>query len=704
MFNTFLRKLHTVHRYVIGFFSRLMHAYWLGASAKRQTLFLTGQVFDWEWYVAQYPELNLNENSAVRHFFFQGIDQERVARFFDARWYLANSSDIGPLSVDAYAHYLKFGRAERRPARFFYVNSSIYTPPPPSYAEWLAEYESPSHRPDAAALTKGLDLHAMVCISLVVPFDSELRAFNRTLVSVQSQSFVFYEIVIGLSANVSVDVRDRALAAAVQDNRIRIIELPDSTLTVMINRLAEEALYPFFTTVPLGDEIHPDTMMWLAVSRRTHIDAVLFYGDEDEIHAGRRENPYFKPQLNYELLLTHDYIGRFTTYDRQAFLRVGGFDTTFANLDEAQYDLAFRIIETFPHTQVVHIPRILYHRHGPRVTNASPQQAVEKHLARTGRADAQLMAAEVAGYSRVRFALPEKLPLVSIIIPTRDRPDLLKTCLSSLLEKTTYRNYEILVIDNGSVEAETLEYLEDLELAGVVRVLRDPRPFNYSALNNAAVREATGEFICLMNNDIEILTWDWLEEMVSFAAQPDVGCVGARLWYPDGRLQHAGVLLGYCGAAGHVHKLLKKGDTGRNHRAALHQSLSAVTAACLLVKRRIFEEVGGLDESLAVAFNDVDFCLKVRDAGYRNVYTPYAEMAHHESASRGKDRTREQKARDLREVNILRSRYGESLMNDPAYNPNLTLSDEDMSFAFPPRLPGTAELLQEAGSLITRQP
>ena len=285
----------------------------------------------------------------------------------------------------------------------------------------------------------------------------------------------------------------------------------------------------------------------------------------------------------------------------------------------------------------------------------------------------------------MRFALPEPAPLVSLIIPTRDHAALLQTCLDSVLERSSYPAYEILVIDNGSVEPETAALFARLP-GDRVRVLRDDAPFNYSALNNRAAREARGELLCLMNNDIEVLTPDWLEEMVSFAAQPDIGCVGARLWYPDGRLQHGGVIHGLGGVAGHSHKYAPRDYVGYFHRAVLHQDFSAVTAACLVVRKAVYEQVGGLDESLAVAFNDVDFCMRVREAGYRNVWTPYAEMIHHESVTRGQEDNPEKQARFAGEIRRMQARWGDAILREPAYSPNLSLDHEDFSLAWPPRV------------------
>jgi GT2 family glycosyltransferase len=261
----------------------------------------------------------------------------------------------------------------------------------------------------------------------------------------------------------------------------------------------------------------------------------------------------------------------------------------------------------------------------------------------------------------------------------------------SILEKTTYPNYEILIIDNGSDDPATLEYFAAIASDTRVRIIRDDRPFNFSALNNAAVRQAEGVVIGLINDDIEVIAPEWLSEMVSLALQPAIGAVGARLLYPNDTLQHGGVILGLGGVAGHSHKHLPRHHHGYCCRAALVQGFSAVTAACLVIRKAVYEEVGGLNETdLAIAFNDVDFCLRVREAGYRNVWTPYAELYHHESASRGRDSTRAKQTRFAREIAYMKSRWASLLLNDPAYSPNLTLNREDFSLAWPPRVEAIA--------------
>jgi len=356
-----------------------------------------------------------------------------------------------------------------------------------------------------------------------------------------------------------------------------------------------------------------------------------------------------------------------------------------------------RFSEHINREQIIHIPRVLYHWRaieGSTATGGDEKpyallagiKAVEEHLARQN-VEATVEQHPERDYARVRYHLPTPCPLVSLVIPTRNGLEVLKVCIDSILEKTTYPNYEIIIVDNGSDCQQTLTYLTNLQAQhDNVHVLRDDSPFNYSALNNKAVAEANGELVALVNNDVEVITPEWLTELVSRAIQPNVGAVGARLWYPDNTLQHGGVIM-VGGVAGHAHKHLPKGQPGYACRAIVAQNYSAVTAACLVVRKALFEQVGGLNEAdLTVAFNDIDFCLKLKHAGYDNVWTPFAELYHYESKTRGFEDTPEKQARFSKEVAYMQAKWKDILLNDPCYNPNLTMAREDFSLAEEPRV------------------
>jgi len=567
------------------------------------------------------------------------------------------------------------------------------------YAEWVRRYDTLTDGSRASMRARVDGPSHKPLISVLMPvYNPPVSFLDAAIRSVRGQLYPNWELCIADDASTDPAVRELLEVHRKQDRRIKVVYRDrNGHISRASNSALELARGEFIALFDHDDLLAEHALYWVADAINRHPDAGLFYSDEDKVdESNLRYAPYFKCELNYELLLAQNMVCHLGVYRAGMVGSVGGFREGFEGAQD--YDLALRVVEKLQPAQVVHIPRVLYHwRAIAGSTALAPEEknyaaeagrrAVQQHLDRTGLSAQVVPAPEAPALNRVRFSRPSQYPLVSIIIPTRDRADLLDMCLDSLIRRTTYSNYEVIIMDNGSVEDETRRLFDRLP-EDRFRVLRDESAFNFSALNNKAARVARGDLLCLMNNDIEVLTPDWLEEMTSFAVRPDIGCVGARLWYPDGRLQHAGCVLGVGGVCGHSHKLLHRGHAGYFGRAVLHQSFSAVTGACLLVRRRVFEEVGGLDEKLVVAFNDVDFCLRVRDAGYRNIWTPYAEMNHHESASRGTEDTAAKRLRFSAEVESMRSRWGKKLFADPAYSPNLTFDSEDFSYAWPPRVAG----------------
>ena len=412
--------------------------------------------------------------------------------------------------------------------------------------------------------------------------------------------------------------------------------------------------------------------------------AHLVYADEDALDAeGMRHSPCFKPAWNPDLLLSSPYLGRALWVRGDALgERLPGADwPRLAELDTWLARLALAAL-ALPAEGCLHLGGILYHAVGPRAPGGEGGYAalVGERLAGDSGV-AEVVPGLVPNSARVRWAVPERAPLVSLLVPTRDGIAILKPCVDAILERTAYRHFELLILDNQSTCPETLAYMAEVEQRDPrVRVLRWHHPFNYSAINNFGARHARGEIIGLVNNDVEPMEGTWLTEMVSQACRPEIGCVGAKLYYPNGTVQHGGVVLGIGGVAGHAHRFFQRDEAGYCGRLKLVQNLSAVTAACLLLRREVFEAVGGLNEpDLAVAYNDVDLCLKVLEVGYRNLWTPYAELYHHESISRGADDTPAKRARALKEARYMRHQWGALLDRDPAYNPNLTLAYEDFS-------------------------
>jgi len=435
-----------------------------------------------------------------------------------------------------------------------------------------------------------------------------------------------------------------------------------------------------------GCALAPHALYTIALQIAAYPQARLIYADEDELDAsGRRTHPFFKPDWNPDLFLGRNLFSPWVAIEAGLFDEAGGIQLK-PSAAARGLDLALRCVERVRDEQILHVPRVLAHCRASRPDGGTDGAiALNAHFERTG--IAATAEATPFGY-RTHYALPAMPPLVSLVIPTRNALPLVRQCIESIVLETDYPHYEILLVDNGSDDPEALAYFAELDAQPGITVVRDERPFNYSALNNAAVARAQGELVALLNNDIEVVSPDWLSEMVSIALQPGVGAVGAKLLYPDFSVQHGGVILGVGGIAGHAHKHLARSDPGHGGRAQLMQSFSAVTAACLVVRKSLYEQVGGLDEAhLGVAYNDVDFCLRLRQSGLRNVWTPWAELLHHESASRGLEIAAESRSRLAAEAAIMRSRWSPLIANDPAYNPNLTLDTEDFDLAWPPRLP-----------------
>jgi glycosyltransferase involved in cell wall biosynthesis len=565
------------------------------------------------------------------------------------------------------------------------------------YSEWVRRYDTLTDQGREKIKTQINHLHAPPLISVVMPvYNPPLKMLEDAIRSVQGQLYTHWELCIADDASTDVGVHKLLQRYMDNDSRIKVVfRKNNGHISAASNSALELVNGAYVALLDNDDLLSEHALFWIADAIVNNPNAGLIYSDEDKIdRSGRRYAPYFKSDWNPDLFLSHNMICHLGAYRTDLVKKLGGFREGYEGAQD--YDLALRCSEQLAPLQIVHIPRVLYHwRSHPGSTALAGneknyallagERALNDHFART-QVSAKVELLDFGMY-RAQYAIPESAPLVSLIIPTRNGLSLVKQCIDSLFAKTTYKNFEVLIVDNNSDDPKTLDYFASLADNKKIRVLRDERPFNYSALNNAAVNKARGEYVGLINNDIEVISPEWLDEMISLAIQPGVGAVGARLWYPNDTLQHGGVITGLGGLAGHSHKHLDKGAPGFFYRAQLIQTLSAVTAACLIIKKSIYEEVGGLDETnLKVAFNDVDFCLRVREAGYRNVWTPYAELYHHESATRGYEDTPEKQLRFRDEVLYMQKRWGNLLMNDPAYSPNLTLDSEDFSYAWPPRI------------------
>lgn len=557
--------------------------------------------------------------------------------------------------------------------------------------DWGSKFDFDPDR-ELRALEQQLALLPMAPLVsvLMVVHDTPEAWLDAALASLAAQVHAGWELIVidnGASA-----LPLEALLERWRERDARIKPLRAATVLsheAAMCRALEAASGELIAVVWPVDRLCAHALAEIVLAAAARPDAQLIYSDEDHVDEnGARFGLHFKPDIAPDMLRSWNYIGRLAVYRREALVAVGAWREEFAG--NADFELNLRILDHAGAGRIVHVPRIHYHsRVGVDASHAMPDRgdarragvaALRAHLARNGM-QAEVSPLDATGrLFRVRHHVPEPAPLVSLIIPTRDGLDILRPCVASILERTTYSDYEVIVVDNDSRMPETLRYLEEIVDDRRVRVLRAPGPFNYSAINNEAVRHARGSIIGFINNDIEVITPDWLEEMVSWASQPRIGCVGAKLLYPDNTVQHAGVIIGIGGHAGHAHRNYDRSAGGYFGRLRIAQNVSAVTAACLVARKAVFDEVGGFDaDYLTIGFNDIDLCMKVAAAGYLNVWTPFAELYHHESKSRGIDNTPEKVSRAAREMAVMKARWRTDEFIDPYYSINLTRTEEDFS-------------------------
>jgi glycosyltransferase involved in cell wall biosynthesis len=566
-----------------------------------------------------------------------------------------------------------------------------------SYAEWIAQNEAPPQL-YPQFIEKIANWHHQPLVSVVMPtYNSPLLFLEKAIQSVQAQIYPNWQLCIADDASSDAKVQAFLIDAAEKDERISIVlRSQNGHISESSNSALSIAKGEWVALLDHDDLLHPMALYELVNTLQRHPDAQIVFSDEDKIdEAGQRFGPYFKTDYNPELMWAQNMISHLGCYRKSALDAIGGFRKGFEGSQD--YDLALRVIQRSKVNQIVHIPRVLYHwraivgstalapNEKPYAEIAS-RKALTEHLAVLKIPASVEPAPELTHMNRVRPNIQKPNPLISIIIPTKDGIDLLKQCIQSVQQKSTYRPYEILVVNNNSQLESTQIYFDQLQSEGI-QVLDYPHTFNFSAINNFAANVARGDYICLLNNDIEVQSSGWMEEMLSFAQLDQAGAVGARLWYPDNQgLQHGGVVVGLGGVAGHIHVGLKKNEKGYFGRPLLHHRCSAVTAACMMIKKSTFFAIGGMDEEIAVAFNDVDFCLRLGAAGYHCVYTPSAELIHHESATRGDDLSEKNRSRFIGEEAFMKARWGDQLNRDPFFSPNLSLSHTDFRISSVSRL------------------
>jgi glycosyltransferase involved in cell wall biosynthesis len=533
--------------------------------------------------------------------------------------------------------------------------------------------------------------------SVIMPiYRTPLEYLQLAVKSVLEQTYPHWQLCICDDASGDAEITEYLSGLANDDKRIRFLAHDTNQhISAASNTAIGLATGDYVAFLDHDDALTPDALFEMASAIRLNPKLSLIYSDEDIISAdGEPINPHFKPDWNYDLVCAVNYVCHLLVIRRDLIARCGGLRKGYEGAQD--FDLILRASEQISRDKIAHIPRVLYHWRaiaGSTAWNVNSKPyateagllALEDHISRC-QIPATASAADLPTTYRLKYHVPVPCPSVSILIPTYNNLRVLKNCVDTLLARTMYPTWELLIVDNRSDDPDALQYLEEIA-SGKVRVIQYPHAFNYSAINNFAVAHCASDIVVLLNNDTEICHHDWLDEMVAQAMRPGIGAVGAKLFYANDYIQHAGVLLGmgHDRVAGHAFKGFHKDELGSLARTRLTQEYSAVTAAGLAITRDKYLEVGGLDEeNLAVAFNDVDFCLRLMEAGYVNIWTPYAQMYHYESYTRGYDVTDEKRARFEVERDYMHSRWGEKLARDPFYNPNLTRDYDNFGLAWPP--------------------
>jgi glycosyltransferase involved in cell wall biosynthesis/ubiquinone/menaquinone biosynthesis C-methylase UbiE len=536
-------------------------------------------------------------------------------------------------------------------------------------------------------------------ISILIPvWNTDKKWLRLAIESAINQVYENLEICIVDGGSTKRYIQQIITEYAQKDPRIKLKFLAENEgISGNSNEALALATGEYVGFLDHDDELAPFALHEVIAVLNQNQNFEFIYSDEDKIdQKGKRKDPFFKPDWSPDLFLSQNYLCHFSVIRKTLIDSVGGFHTGYEGSQD--YDLFLRCTEKISPSSIAHIPKILYHWRiipGSAADHVvakpyaitSAKKALEDALLRRGQ-KGNVEEGIFPGSYRIRYVIQDN-PLISIIIPTKDHVDVFKRCIQSILDKTDYKNYEIIIVDNQSTEEETFEYYSSLGNNPKIKILSYDKPFNFSAINNYAVDNVDAPYILFLNNDTEVISGEWLSAMLEHAQRGDVGTVGAKLLYPNNLIQHAGVILGITGTpgqkgvAGHSHKYLPDKFAGYFLRSQIIGNYSAVTAACLMMRKDVFKEIGGFNEDLAVAFNDVDLCMKIRSAGYLIVYTPYSQLYHHESLSRGYEDTPDKQVRFKHEVSLIREKWGGVIDNgDPYYNPNLTLEREDFSIKF----------------------
>lgn len=584
---------------------------------------------------------------------------------------------LSPYTIQKGFRYLKhYG-----PKEFWIRLHERFEPEEVPYGPWYQAYVPDQETLEAQKKHK-FDYRPL--ISIAVPaYQTPVEFLKQMIESLISQTYPEWELCIANSSPDNEEMQRVLADYSAKDSRVRFCNLKENLgIAENTNRAFSMAKGEFMGLLDHDDLLAPNALYEIVQALQDHPQADALYTDEDKVTTEMDEHfqPHLKPDFNLDLLRSNNYICHFFVVRRSIVEKAGGFRKEF---DGAQdYDFIFRCTENA--REVLHVPEILYHWRTHKASTAdnpaskmyafeAGKRAIEANLERTG-TKGVVSHTQDLGFYRVKYPVQGK-PLVSVIIPNKDEKETLQTCMEMLNNNTSYQNFEIIIIENNSTTDEIFRYYKELSKDPRIHLLRWGKEFNYSAINNFGVAHAKGEYLLFLNNDIKSINPDWMEELLGVCQRPEVGGVGAKLIYPDNTIQHAGCVVGMGGIAGHMFVDMPADRTGYLHKASLLQDMSAVTAACLMMKKEVFEEAGGFTEELAVAFNDVDLCLKVRKNNHLIVYDPYAKLYHMESKTRGAEDSKEKVRRFQTEIEYMRCHWLDILKNgDPYYNKNLSLT------------------------------
>ena len=640
------------------------------------------------YYLTTYPDIWDAGVDPLLHFCRRGWKEGRQPNAdFDLVSYVENNPEISRRNINPLIYYINNGKIEEeiplKENKTSLLKKLKKVKEGNKYTYFLPELTSEIKEEIKNFTKKPL-------MSIIIPvYNVDPKWLEKAILSVKNQWYENWEINIADDASTNTATVD--FLKTLDHPRINIKFLKENgNISKASNEALNLAKGEYIVLMDHDDEITPDAL-YEVVKTINKTGADFIYSDEDKLDMdGKYCDPHFKPDFSPDMFLSQNYLSHLGVIKKSLVTKVKGW--TLGLEGSQDYDLYLKVLEYTD--RIIHIPKVLYHwRMVPGSTAAqfddksyaqeAGRKAVINALARRKVAVKSVENGIDPGTYRIKYKILNE-PLVSIVIPFKDKPELLYMCVSSILEKSTYQNYEIIGISNNSEEKDTFAMMESLQdLDKRIHFYEYNKAFNYSAINNYAVSHyVNGKHVLLLNNDIEIITPEWIEELLMFSQRDDVGVVGAKLYYPNDTIQHAGVIIGIGGVAGHSHKHFPRNSHGYFSRLNIPQNLSAVTAACLMVKKKIYEDLGGLNEKeLKIAFNDVDFCLRAREMGYLNVFTPYCEAYHHESISRGAEDTPEKKARFNMECSYMKKRHRDIINRDIYYNKNLTVEHENFSLS-----------------------